>query len=62
MPGGPVTVHALVPRSELSGYQARLHGMTGGHGRCTRATSHFDAVPAAVWQQLVAQPTVRDDD
>ena len=55
-------MHALVPRSELSGYQARLHGMTGGHGRCTRATSHFDAVPAAVWQQLVAQPTVRDDD
>ena len=51
-----------MPLSELTGYQARLNGMTGGQGRYSIELSHYEAVPPAVQQQLAGQYKLRDDD
>jgi elongation factor G len=59
---GAVVIRGQAPLSELSGYQARLNGLTAGQGRYTVALSHFDAVPPAVQQQLVAAFKPREDD
>jgi elongation factor G len=59
---GHVTVDGHVPLSELSNYQARLNGMTGGQGRYLIALSHYEAVPPTVQQQLMGQYKIRDDD
>ena len=60
--GGSIVVNGQVPLSELSGYQARLNGMTGGQGRYTLALSHYEAVPPTVQSQLAAQFKPREDD
>ena len=60
--GGSVTVHGHVPLSELSNYQARLNGMTGGQGRYTIALSHYEAVPPTIQQQLMSQYKAKDED
>jgi elongation factor G len=59
---GQVTVDGQVPLSELSNYQARLNGMTGGQGRYLIALSHYEAVPPTVQQQLMGQYKIRDDE
>ena len=59
---GLLAVQGLVPLSELANYQSRLNAMTGGQGRYTLAFSHYEAVPPAVQQQLIAQHGVRDED
>ncbi len=60
--GGGMTVAGQVPLSELSNYQARLNGMTGGQGRYTIALSHYDPVPPTIQQQLVGQYKVKEED
>jgi elongation factor G len=60
--GGGMTVSGQVPLSELNGYQARLNGLTGGQGRYMLELSHYEAVPPAVQQQLMAQHRVHDED
>ena len=59
---GSMTVNGQVPLSELSGYQARLNGMTGGQGRYTIELSHYEAVPPAIQQQLMGQYKIKDED
>jgi elongation factor G len=59
---GTVTIRGQAPLSELAGYQSRLNAMTQGQGRYTIELSHYEAVPPAAQQQLVASHTVRDDD
>lgn len=59
---GQMVVKGLAPLSELSGYQSRLNALTSGQGRYTVELSHYEAVPPAVQQQLMAQFKVRDDD
>ena len=59
---GSITVNGLVPLSELSGYQARLNGMTGGQGRYMLEPSHYEAVPASVQALLTSQYKVKEDD
>ena len=59
---GSITVHGLVPLSELNGYQARLNGMTGGQGRYTLELSHYEAVPPSAQTLLTSQYQARDDD
>jgi elongation factor G len=59
---GQLAVHGLVPLSELANYQSRLNALTGGQGRYTLSFSHYEAVPPATQQQLVAQHGVREDD
>ncbi|HKX44347.1 MAG TPA: elongation factor G [Burkholderiaceae bacterium] len=60
--GGAMSVSGQVPLSELTGYQARLNGMTGGQGRYTLELSHYEAVPASVQQQLTGQYQAKDED
>jgi elongation factor G len=57
-----MVVRGQVPMSELSGYQSRLNAMTSGQGRYSIALSHYEAVPPAVQQQLVASHKVHDDE
>ncbi len=57
-----IGVTGLVPLSELTGYQARLNGMTGGQGRYSIELSHYEAVPATLQQQLAGQYKAKDDD
>jgi elongation factor G len=59
---GTVRVRALVPMSELTTYPARLNALTSGQGRYTAALAHYEPVPPAVQQQLMAQHQVHDDD
>ncbi len=59
---GSITVNGQVPLSELSGYQARLNGMTGGQGRYMLEASHYEAVPPSVQALLTSQYKVKDDD
>ena len=60
--GGGIVVSGQVPLSELTGYQARLNGLTGGQGRYTLALSHYEAVPPTVQAQLAAQFKPREEE
>ncbi len=60
--GGACVVNGQVPLSELSNYQPRLNGMTGGAGRYTLELSHYEAVPPSAQAALMSQHQVRDDD
>ena len=62
LPGSFVSVSGQVPLSELSNYQARLNGMTGGEGRYTLELSHYEAVPPSVQALLTSQYQAKDDD
>ena len=59
---GGMIVKGQAPLSELSGYQSRLNAMTSGQGHYTITLSHYEAVPPATQQQLVAGHQVKDDD
>jgi elongation factor G len=60
--GGLIVVSGQAPLSELSSYQARLNGMTGGQGRYALELSHYEAVPPSVQAVLTSQYRVKDDD
>lgn len=60
--GGAYVVNGQVPLSELSNYQARLNGMTGGQGRYTLEPSHHEAVPPSAQVVLVGQYRVMDEE
>ncbi|MDE2300842.1 MAG: elongation factor G, partial [Burkholderiales bacterium] len=62
LPGSFVSVSGQVPLSELSNYQARLNGMTGGEGRYTLELSHYEAVPPSAQALLTSQYQAKDDD
>jgi elongation factor G len=59
---GTMIVNGQVPLSELSNYQARLNGMTGGEGRYTLEFSHYEAVPPTLQQQLASQYKVKEEE
>jgi elongation factor G len=52
LPGGRVSINALVPLAELNGYQSRLKSLTGGEGTFTMDLSHYDPVPMKKQQEL----------
>jgi elongation factor G len=60
--GGVIVVSGQAPLSELSSYQARLNGMTGGQGRYALELSHYEAVPPSVQAVLTSQYRVKDND
>jgi elongation factor G len=62
LPGGGMAVSGQVPLSELTSYQARLNGMTGGQGRYTIELSHYEAVPPSAQAVLMSQYRVKDED
>ncbi|HEU4774132.1 MAG TPA: elongation factor G [Lysobacter sp.] len=51
---GEIAVTAQVPLSELDGYAAELKSATAGRGRYSLDFSHYEPVPPAVQQKLVA--------
>jgi elongation factor G len=53
-PAGQSVVHVQAPLAELSTYGAQLRGATGGEGSFVMELSHYDIVPTAVQQKLVA--------
>jgi elongation factor G len=57
-----LAVLGQAPLSELNGYQARLHALTGGQASYTMELSHYEAVPPGVQQQLVAQFRPREEE
>jgi elongation factor G len=59
---GTLAVLGQAPLSELNGYQARLHALTGGQASYTVELSHYEAVPPSVQQQLVAQFRPREEE
>jgi len=59
---GALAVLGQAPLSELNGYQARLHALTGGQASYTVELSHYEAVPPGVQQQLVAQFRPREEE
>ena len=60
--GGGISVSGQVPLSELTNYQARLNGMTGGEGRYTIELSHYEAVPPSAQTALMSQYKLKEDD
>ncbi len=58
-----VSIIAQVPLNEIAAYQIELKSITGGAGSYTAELSHYDAVPAQVQQQIVAEytPAATDD-
>jgi elongation factor G len=59
---GLMVVRGLAPLAELADYQSRLNAMTSGQGRYTLTLSHYEVVPPAVQQQLVAGWQQRAED
>jgi len=54
-PGGMLVISGNVPLSELTGYQSRLKGITGGQGSFAMEFSHYQALPTDLQQEIVAQ-------
>lgn len=59
---GSRVVRAQAPLSALVGYQTRLNALTSGEGRYLLALSHYEAVPPAMQQQLMAGWQAHDED
>ncbi len=51
---GRVKVNALVPMAEIGNYGAKLKSITGGEGHFTLTYSHYEPVPPAVQEDLIA--------
>jgi elongation factor G len=60
--GGQVTVKADMPLSTLSDYHTELKSMSQGQGTFTMEFSHYDPVPHAVQQELMADFKPKEDD
>ncbi len=53
--GGMVSITGQVPLSELNNYQSKLKSVTGGRGSYSMEFSHYEAVPANIQRQLIAE-------
>ena len=51
---GQLIIKGLAPMSELEGYGTRLKAITGGEGSYSIEFSHYEAVPANIQKQLIA--------
>jgi elongation factor G len=60
--GGQAVVKALLPLSEVFAYGNQLQSATAGQGGYTIEFSHYEPVPAAVQQQLVAAYKPKDEE
>ena len=52
---GQQRIRARVPMAEMLTYAQTLTSLTGGHGQFHMALSHYDEVPAAVQQKIIAE-------
>jgi elongation factor G len=55
--GTNTAVVALVPLSEMFGYIGQLRSMTSGRASYTMEFSHYDPVPRAVADEVIAEVT-----
>ena len=55
MRGNANVIHAMVPLANMFGYVNTLRGMTQGRASFTMQFDHYEAVPAAVAQEVVAK-------
>lgn len=62
LPGDVTVIHARAPLAEVARYAAQLGGLTQGQGSFSLELSHYDLVPAAVQQQIVARSKVAADE
>ncbi|MFG0250942.1 MAG: elongation factor G [Phycisphaeraceae bacterium JB051] len=62
LPGDMLCIRAQAPLAELSNYQSAVKAMTGGVGSYTMELSHYEAVPAHVQQQIVAQYNPQEEE
>jgi len=54
LPGGRLSLSALVPLAELTDYAVRLKSLTAGEGSYTLDLSHYETVPPRRQQELTA--------
>jgi elongation factor G len=59
--GGMLVISGNVPLSELTGYQSRLKGITGGQGSFAMEFSHYQPLPANLQQQIVAEHKAKEE-
>jgi elongation factor G len=59
--GNMVVIKAQVPLAEVSQYDSQLKSVTGGRGSYSMTLSHYEAVPANIQAQIVAQYTKKKD-
>ena len=62
LPGDTTVIYARAPLAEVARYAAQLGGLTQGTGSYAIELSHYDAVPAAVQQQIVSRSKVAADE
>lgn len=60
LPGDLNLIQARAPLGEVSRYAAQLGGMTQGQGSYSMELSHYEMVPAAVQQQVVAKSQLKE--
>lgn len=61
MDGPEATVHADCPYRELRTFGARLQAVSGGRGRYSGRPSHYDALPAGLVREAIAESPFRSD-
>ncbi len=59
---GMIIISGQAPLAELRNYQSELKSVTAGAGSYTMELSHYDPVPVAVQQQLIAEFKPAADD
>ncbi len=60
--GSVQVVKAQVPMAEVLRYASELTSMTGGQGDFSMAFSHYEEVPGAIQEKLVAQAAAKSED
>ncbi|QEL17197.1 elongation factor G [Limnoglobus roseus] len=60
LPGDLNMIQARAPLGEVARYAAQLGGMTQGQGSYAMELSHYETVPAAVQQQVVAKSQLKE--
>ena len=58
-PGGAQGLRAVVPLAEMFGYATAIRSMTQGRATYSLEPSHYEEVPAAVKEEIVAKATGR---
>ena len=52
--GNAASIRALVPLAEMFGYASELRNITSGRGSFTMQFEHYEAVPYAIAEEIVA--------
>jgi elongation factor G len=52
--GNATILRALVPLAEMFGYASELRNITSGRGNFTMHFEHYEAVPYAISEEIVA--------